>query len=333
VTSASQPAVEVRGLRKRYGGRAVVDGVSFEVATGEVFALLGPNGAGKTTTIEILEGYRTGDEGSARVLGLDPRHEHGRLMARVGIMLQQGGVYPQVTAREALRLFAAFYPDPLDPDALIEQVGLGQAAGTRFQRLSGGEKQRLALALALVGRPELVFLDEPTASMDAGARRVTWAMLRGLRATGTTVFLTTHFIEEAERLADRVAILVGGRLVAIGAPDELRRRAGQGLRVATTPAVEPGALAAALGLDAEQVVADGDGLVVRAEPTPRLVAALTGWLAERDVLLRELQTGGGSLEEAFLRITAEAADVPSPPGSRFEARRAGPGLPSSAAEG
>jgi ABC-2 type transport system ATP-binding protein len=296
----------VRGLRKSYGARTVVDGVDFDVAPGELFALLGPNGAGKTTTVEILEGYRSADEGSVRVLGLDPRREHRRLMPRVGIMLQQGGTYPQITPREALRLFAAFYPDPHDPDALLEQVDLGRAAGTRFRQLSGGEKQRLALAMALVGRPELVFLDEPTASMDAQARRATWTMLSGLRAAGTTVVLTTHFIEEAERLADRVAIMVGGRLVAIGAPDTLRRQVEQGVRVVTTPSVEPAMLAAGLGLSAEQVARDGDGLVVRAEPTPRLIAALSGWLAERDVLLKELRAGGGSLEQAFLEITSGA---------------------------
>jgi ABC-2 type transport system ATP-binding protein len=296
-------AVEVRGLRKSYGPRAVVEGLSFEVAPGEVFALLGPNGAGKTTTVEILEGYRPADEGSVRVLGLDPRRERDRLMPRIGIMLQQGGTYPQITPREALRLFAAFYPSPLDPDELIEQVGLGPVAGTRFRRLSGGEKQRLALALALVGRPELVFLDEPTASMDAAARRSTWEMLRGLRASGTTVFLTTHFIEEAERLADRVAILASGRLVALGAPDELRRQVGRGIRIETTDVVDPSALAAALGLGVEDVVREGEALLVRAEPTPRLIATLTAWLAERDVLVRELRTGAGSLEQAFLELT------------------------------
>jgi ABC-2 type transport system ATP-binding protein len=311
----TQPAVEVRGLVKRYGARTVVDGISFEVAPGEVFALLGPNGAGKTTTVEVLEGYRHPDGGTVRVLGLDPRRERDRLMPRVGIMLQQGGIYPQATAREALRLFAAFYPSPLDPEALIEQVQLGQVADTRFRRLSGGERQRLALAMALVGRPELVFLDEPTASMDAAARRATWTMLRGLRDSGTTVFLTTHFIEEAEQLADRVAILAGGRLVAVGPPDALRRQAGQGIRLkvagrasATASPIEPGALAAALGLSADAVAREPDGaFILRVEPHPRLVAAAAALFADHDLLVEELRTGAGSLEQAFLEITAEAA--------------------------
>jgi ABC-2 type transport system ATP-binding protein len=301
------PAIEVRGLRKSYGGREVVDGLGFEVAPGECFALLGPNGAGKTTTVEILEGYRAPDGGTARVLGLDPRRERRGLMPRVGIMLQQGGLYPQTTAREALRLFASFYPSPRDPDELVERLDLARVSGTRFRRLSGGEKQRLSLAIALVGRPEVVFLDEPTASMDAAARRSTWGLLAELREAGTTVFLTTHFIEEAERLADRVAIMAGGRLVALGAPAELRRQVGQGVRVKTAARVEPAELAAALGLAADAVAAEADGgLLVRAEPTPELVAALASHLASRNLLIEELRTGGGSLEQAFLEITAEA---------------------------
>src|SRR5438045_505735 len=196
MTDTARPAVEVRDLVKAYGGRTVVDGLSFAVDTGEVFALLGPNGAGKTTTVEILEGYRQPDAGSVRVLGLDPNRQGPALKPQIGLMLQQGGLFPQITAREALRLFAAFYPEAEDPDALLDQLQLRDAAATRFRQLSGGQKQRLSLGLALVGKPRLVFLDEPTAAMDPQARRSTWNIIRALSQRGTTVLLTTHFMDE-----------------------------------------------------------------------------------------------------------------------------------------
>ncbi|HEY0581332.1 MAG TPA: ABC transporter ATP-binding protein, partial [Chloroflexota bacterium] len=183
-------AVEVRDLVKTYHGRSVVDGLSFSVQRGEVFALLGPNGAGKTTTVEILEGYRKPDSGSVRVLGLDPNRQGAALKPRVGLMLQQGGLFPQITPREALRLFAAFYADPEQPEALLEQLQLTDVATTRFRQLSGGQKQRLSLGLALIGKPHLVFLDEPTAAMDPQARRATWNIIRALSQRGTTVLLT-----------------------------------------------------------------------------------------------------------------------------------------------
>src|SRR5437763_9953667 len=190
-------AVEVRDLVKTYSGRAVVDGLTFDVESGEVFALVGPNGAGKTTTVEILEGYRRPDAGHVRVLGLDPTREGAALKPRIGLMLQQGGLFPQITAREALRLFAAFYPESQDPEQLLDQLQLNDAANTRFRQLSGGQKQRLSLGLALVGNPSLVFLDEPTAAMDPQARRSTWNVIRALSKRGTTVLLTTHFMDEA----------------------------------------------------------------------------------------------------------------------------------------
>src|SRR5919204_5697334 len=211
-------AIEVRGLVKRYNGRSVVDGVSFDVQPGEVFALLGPNGAGKTTTVEILEGYRKPDAGEARVLGLDPQRDGQEVKRRIGLMLQQGGLFPQITPREALRLFAAFYPHPEDPEELLERLQLREVARTRFRQLSGGQRQRIGLGLALVGRPELVFLDEPTAAMDPQARRSTWNIIRSLRSRGTTVLLTTHFMDEAEQLANRVAIVDRGKLVALDTP-------------------------------------------------------------------------------------------------------------------
>ncbi len=220
-----EPAIVVQGLTKRYDGRPAVDDLSFQVGRGELFALLGPNGAGKTTTVEILEGYRTPDDGRVRVLGLEPAREGAKLKPRMGLMLQDGGVYPAIRPLEALRLFASFYANPADPVELLGMVGLEDAARTRYRQLSGGQKQRLSLALALIGRPELVFLDEPTASMDPQARRATWEIVRRLQAEAVTVLLTTHFMEEAERLADRVAILHRGRLVALDSPAALGGRA------------------------------------------------------------------------------------------------------------
>src|SRR5690348_11561384 len=233
--SGNGAAVEVRDLVKRYGDRPVVDGLSFAVELGEVFALLGPNGAGKTTTVEVLEGYRHADGGFVRVLGLDPSRQGAQLKPRIGLMLQQGGLFPQITAREAMRLFAAFYPDSEDPDALLDQLQLREVARTRFRQLSGGQKQRLSLGLALVGKPRLVFLDEPTAAMDPQARRSTWNIIRSLRDRGTTVLLTTHFMDEAEQLANRVAIVDRGQLVALDTPAGLRHAVANEIRIATLP--------------------------------------------------------------------------------------------------
>ncbi|HEX7103167.1 MAG TPA: ABC transporter ATP-binding protein, partial [Nitrolancea sp.] len=200
-------AITVRSLVKSYGERRAVDELSFSVWRGEIFALLGPNGAGKTTTVEMLEGYRTPDAGEVRVLGLDPIRDGAELKQRIGVMLQSAGVYPTVTPLEILNLFHDFYRDAEDPRKLIELVGLEESANTRFRQLSGGQQRRLALASALIGKPELLFLDEPTTAMDPQARRMTWDILLSLRSRGLTILLTTHFMEEAERLADRVAII------------------------------------------------------------------------------------------------------------------------------
>jgi ABC-2 type transport system ATP-binding protein len=298
-------AVEVRDLVKTYSGRAVVDGLSFSVQPGEVFALLGPNGAGKTTTVEILEGYRRPDAGFVRVLGLDPSRQSAQLKPRIGLMLQQGGLFPQITAREALRLFAAFYPETEDPDALLDQLQLREVAHTRFRQLSGGQKQRLSLGLALVGKPRLVFLDEPTVAMDPQARRSTWGIIRSLSNRGTTVLLTTHFMDEAEQLANRVAIVDHGRLVALDTPAGLRHAVANEIRFATAPPVTEDAVAAALGLARSAVGRENDGtLLVHVEPTPGRIAELTAWLATQHALLTELRAGSRSLEQAFLALTA-----------------------------
>ncbi|HEX5015376.1 MAG TPA: ABC transporter ATP-binding protein [Candidatus Limnocylindrales bacterium] len=220
--AARPPAVEVEALVKRYSDRAVVDGVSFSVAPGEIFALLGPNGAGKTTTVEIVEGYRRPDDGSVRVLGVDPSAAPRGHRARVGLMLQDGGFDIRARPLETVRQYAAFHADPRDPNELIDQLGLRVVAATPYRRLSGGERQRLALAVALVGRPEVLVLDEPTAGMDPEARAVTRGLIAGEASNGVAVLLTGHDLVDIERLADRVAIIVAGRVVAAGTVDDVR---------------------------------------------------------------------------------------------------------------
>lgn len=296
------PAIRVDGLVKTYGAKRAVDWLSFEVRQGEIFALLGPNGAGKTTTIEILEGYRRPDAGEVTVLGYDPISQGGRLKPSIGAMLQEGGLYPAITAREALDLFAHFYPHPRDTDELLCLLGLEESAGTRYRRLSGGEKQRLALALALVGRPQLVFLDEPTAGLDPQARRATWEIVSGLREDNVTVLLTTHYLEEAERLADRVAIMDQGKLVALGSPESLVRSDASTVRIRTTSAISPEALG---GLpSAREVHQDGGGVyVVETADAPSLLVEITSWLRQEGVLVTELRVGQGSLEDVFLSLT------------------------------
>lgn len=307
-------SVSVQGLVKRYDRRAVVAGLSFEVEPGSIFALLGPNGAGKTTTVEILEGYRRADGGTVRVLGLDPARDGTALRGRLGLMLQGGGIYPQARPRELVRLYARFYARPRDPDELLEVVGLGAVANTRYKVLSGGEKQRLALALALVGRPELVVLDEPTAGMDPAAKVATRDLIAALRRDGVTVLLTTHELGDVERLADRVALIANGRLIAIGSTAELMASASPRLRfrlAVPLSASDHDALAARLAEDGPgaTLLEDGGGGRYRLEgavPGPELVAWLAAWCSARGVLIVELRAGGGSLEERYLELVAEA---------------------------
>jgi ABC-2 type transport system ATP-binding protein len=299
-------AIEVAGLEKRYGDRLAVDGISLRIPRGEVFGLLGPNGAGKTTTVETLEGYRSPDGGTVRVLGLDPLADGPSLRPRIGVMLQEGGLYPGVRPLEALRLFAAFYPDPDDPERLLDLVGLRDAAGTYVRRLSGGECQRLSLALALVGRPEVVFLDEPTAGMDPRARATTWDLVRELRDAGTTVVLTTHHMDEAEQLCDRLAIIDRGRIVTEGSPAAITNVGGHDLRFTTTPGLDLPALAAALSLATDAVRESRPGEYrVRVDMTPELVADLAIWLRDKGYGLTELRTEHATLEEVFLQLTRE----------------------------
>ena len=297
------PAVSVVDLGKTYSGRSVVDGLSFEVAPGEVFALLGPNGAGKTTTIEILEGYRSADRGTARVLGLDPRRQHGELMRRTGLMLQQGGIYPGIRVREILNLFSHFYPDPIPPAQLLADMGLNEVAGSRYRLLSGGQQQRLSLALALIGRPELVFLDEPTAGMDPQARRATWDIVRSLKSRGVTVLLTTHFMDEAEELADTVAIVDRGRLVALDTPAALRRAGSATMvRVSIDPGVETQVLVSLSS--ARHVTEDRPGRYqIETDDPSALLVELATSLRDAGVVPDEIRVGGESLEDVFLRLT------------------------------
>ncbi|WP_444948720.1 ABC transporter ATP-binding protein [Micromonospora ureilytica] len=217
-------AISVRGLRKAYGDNVAVAGVDLDVHRGEVFALLGPNGAGKTTTVEILEGYRRRDAGEVTVLGTDPAHADAGWRSRVGIVLQGTGEFDELTVAEVIRHFSGFYPDADDPDKVIERVGLAGKAKARTHTLSGGQKRRLDVALGIIGRPELLFLDEPTTGFDPEARREFWELIRDLAAAGTTIVLTTHYLDEAEALADRVGVIAGGRLVEVAAPDRLGNR-------------------------------------------------------------------------------------------------------------
>jgi len=305
-------AIDCDGLVVRYGTKTAVDGLSLRAEPGQVLALLGPNGAGKTTTVETLEGYRRRHGGTVRVLGLDPGQNQRRLAARMGVMLQDGGVYPVLGARRALRLFARYYAAPADPEALLERVGLTAVAATPWRRLSGGEKQRLALALALVGRPEVVFLDEPTAGVDPEGRLVIRDIVAGLKADGVCVVLTTHELPEAERLADEVVILAGGRAVARGTVAELAAgAAGTAIRFAGPPGLDTAAVATAVGVADDDVVEEGPGrYVVAGVASADRLARLAGWLEEQNLPLADLRTGGGSLEEAYLGALRAVADRP-----------------------
>ena len=300
------PALDVVGLVKRYSGRPVVDDLSLQVRTGTVLALLGPNGAGKTTTVEICQGFRTADAGSVRVLGRSPKDPS--LRPRVGVMPQTGGAYPGLRCGEMLRLVASYAAHPLDPDDLLERLGLVEVARTPYRRLSGGQQQRLSLGLAVVGRPELVFLDEPTAGLDPQARHATWQLVEALRADGVTVVLTTHLLDEAERLADDVVVVDHGRVVAAGTVAELTSAGAAGqLRFRSTP-----------GLDLEQLLtALPDGCAAKESPAgqylvegphggavdPQMLATVTAWCAANDAMAAELRVEQRSLEDVFLELT------------------------------
>ncbi|HEX7660984.1 MAG TPA: ABC transporter ATP-binding protein, partial [Pseudonocardiaceae bacterium] len=299
------PAVEVSGLVKRYGTTFAVTGLSFTVPAGSVVALLGPNGAGKTSTVEVCEGFRAADAGTVRVLGLNPATDGTRLRSRIGVMPQGGGAYPGVRADEMLRLVAACAANPLDPAWLLSTLGLDSVRRTPYKRLSGGQQQRLSLACALVGRPELVFLDEPTSGMDPQARRLVWDMVSALRSDGVTVLLTTHLMDEAEALADRVLIIDHGRLVAEGTPDELTRvdADNQQLRFEAMPGLNLTLLAKALPESCTVTEVRLGHYMVTGPIDPQVLSTVTAWCAQQGVLAEALHVAKRSLEDVFLELT------------------------------
>jgi ABC-2 type transport system ATP-binding protein len=305
--SVGGAAVVVEDLEVRYGDVVAVAGASFSARAGEVTVVLGPNGAGKTSTIEHLEGYRRASGGRATVLGLDPLRDHAALTRQVGVMLQSGGIPTGIRPDEVLRQYAGFFDAPRDPDELLDAVGLTHRRRTAFRRLSGGEQQRLSLALALVGRPRVVFLDEPTAGVDLEGRDRIRQVVGELRDDGVCVVMTTHDLDEAERSADHVVIIDRGRVVASGRPEELvsDRDAGE-LRFAAPPGLDVASLAAAVGHQVREE-RPGEYLVV-ADPAPQLVATVTSWLAEHDLPLGDLRAGRQRLDDVFRRLTTEPED-------------------------
>lgn len=313
-------AVEVAGLTVRYGDLVAVNDVSFNAAAGEVTAVLGPNGAGKTSTIEVCEGYRSATSGTVTVLGLDPRTQQRALGERIGVMLQEGGVYPSGRVLDTVRHYCALYGKGADAVALVDSVGLSSRAKATWRRLSGGEKQRLSLALALAAKPEVAFLDEPTAGVDVNGRDTIRAIVRSLADGGCAVVLATHELDEAEKLADRAVIFDGGAVIADGTLAELRAGHDE-IRFRSDPHLDLGALATALDMVASRVGADE--YVIDAPPHPRLMAQLATWLAEHGHPLGEVRAGAQRLEDVFRRLTASKADVTTvaPIGRRRTSRR------------
>jgi ABC-2 type transport system ATP-binding protein len=301
VNTAPDPVVSVRGLHKRYDDHEAVGGIDMEIRPGEIFAFLGPNGAGKTTTVEILEGFRRASAGEVKVLGQEPWGAPASWRARIGIVLQESAAEPGVTVRECLALYAGYYPAPRDVEETLKLVELTGQADQRATALSGGQRRRLDVALALIGDPELIFLDEPTTGFDPAARRAAWEVIGGLRELGKTVFLTTHYMEEAERLADRIAVIAAGKIVAEGTPQTLAGRQLQAAQIAFTPPATD--LPATL---ADRVQAMSGGRVLL---TSDAVAAdlhqLAGWALERGLELDDLQVTRPTLEDVYLQLTTE----------------------------
>ncbi|MFI6459724.1 ABC transporter ATP-binding protein [Streptomyces sp. NPDC050528] len=299
------PVIEVTALRKSYGGRAVVDGVSFAVEEGEIFGILGPNGAGKTTTVECVEGLRVPDAGRVRVTGLDPVADHEEVARVLGAQLQESELQAKLTVREALELYASFYPHPADWRPLAERLGLTAKLTTRFAKLSGGQKQRLFIALALIGNPKVVVLDELTTGLDPRARRDTWQLIEDVRASGVTVLLVTHFMEEAQRLCDRIAVIDKGRVAALDTPDGLIRRSAGSTVISFTPsaALDDGDLNS---LPALTSVARKDGRITLSGSDETVNAVIT-LLARNHITAHQLRVSDATLDDAFLDLTEVTA--------------------------
>ncbi len=296
-------AIDLRGLRKSYGSLEAVRGIDLHVERGEVFALLGPNGAGKTTTVEILEGHRTRSAGEVNVLGHDPGRNEPALKQRVGIVLQQTGVDLYLTVREVVEMIAGYYPAPRDVDEVIGLAGLTEQRDQRVKKLSGGQRRRVDLAVALAGDPELLFLDEPTTGFDPSARRQAWETIRGLTALGKTIFLTTHFMDEAQALADRLAIIANGLIVASGTTDELigATSAATRIRFRLPDGASPP--------DAVSARPVGSAWEIEADAPTRTLNLLTGWALETDTPIAALEVSRRSLEDVYLQLTADAEAV------------------------
>jgi ABC-2 type transport system ATP-binding protein len=296
-----QNVIEVRNLHKTYGGTVAVDDVSFSVQEGEIFGILGPNGAGKTTTVECVEGLRKADSGTVSVLGLDPQHDRAELTQVLGVQLQDSQLPARLEVSEALSLYSAFYRQPADWHALLDTLGLTDKAKTPFGKLSGGQKQRLSIALALLGSPRVAVLDELTTGLDPQARRDTWELIEGVRDRGVTVVLVTHFMEEAERLCDRVALIDAGRVVEVDTPANLAERAGDEQRIQFTPSV-PFDDALLTGLpDITNVIRRGDVVVVTGNGNA--LNAVTSVLARHQIVAKHLRVDQANLEDAFLKLT------------------------------
>lgn len=316
-STAFETAVSVRGLTKSYGDFEAVRGVDFEIGTGEIFALLGPNGAGKTTIIEILEGYRNRDEGDVSVLGLDPGHDRSALSAKIGIVLQSSGLERFLSVSEAIEMYGSYYPHPRSADELIELVGLEEKRDERVLSLSGGQQRRLDVAIGLVGDPELIFLDEPTTGFDPSARRESWEMVKNLAALGKTILLTTHYMDEAQYLADRVAVIAAGRFVAEGTPETLAGRNTASARL-ILPASAGVAPDPALGFVGDQI----SGFSLEAPNLTTSLYALSSWANQAGVSLDGLEIHRPSLEDVYLELTGGGvADRPEPESHRAHGRR------------
>ena len=297
--------IEVNNLTKRYGDQLAVDGVSFSVEEGEIFGILGPNGAGKTTTVESIAGLRQPDSGTIRVLGLDPQRDRAHLRNVVGVQLQESELPDRITVAEAVELFASFYADPADPGALIEDLGLTAKRDTQYRKLSGGQKQRLSIALALVGKPNVAILDELSTGLDPQGRRETWQLIASIRDRGVTVLLVTHLMEEAERLADRVAVIDGGRIVAIDTPAGIisRVNAEQELRFRPSAPITDRLLT-----DLPEVTrVERAGTLVVVTGTGNLIHAVTSVLAHHQVVANDLRVEQANLDDAYLALTARPA--------------------------